>query len=78
MQSKTSFWHPFSARSGRRGFTIFLMFMVLLLVLFSDLFSQSLEINAVGKLQTRILNKYGEIRPRVDARVKIILPEAIR
>lgn len=78
MPSKISFWQPFSVRSGRRGFTIFLMFMVLMLVLFSDLFSQSREINAIGKLQTRILNKYGEIRPRVDARVKLILPEENR
>jgi hypothetical protein len=55
------------------------MFLVLLLVLFAGVFSQVIEIHSLGRLQVSIIKQDGEIRPKVDPRIKSIIPaESLR
>lgn len=78
MASNKSVGPVFSVKGSRRGFTVFLMFVVLLLILSSELFSQSVEILALGRMQVRLLNKQGEIRPRIDNRIRALFLEKQR
>ncbi|EKD84109.1 MAG: hypothetical protein ACD_39C00245G0005 [uncultured bacterium] len=54
---------PARQLSRRRGFTIYLMFLVLFLLLFSGFMSQSTEILALAKLQSGLINAEGQVKP---------------
>jgi len=47
----------------RRGFTVYLMFLVLFLLLFSSFMAQGIEILALARLQTRLISAEAQIKP---------------
>jgi len=54
---------------NRRGFTVLFIFLVLLIILFAQVYSQSDDIQRIARLQRRAIEQNGVIRPVVDSRV---------
>jgi len=50
-------------RAGRRGFTIYLMFVLLFLIIFSGFLAQSIEIFALAGMQSDYLGKESKVKP---------------
>ncbi len=57
---------------NRRGFSIFFMFLVIMLILFASLFAHSQEILSIGRMQSFYLKKTATIVPMPQ---QIALPE---
>lgn len=57
--NKASCLQPFYSR---RGFTVYLLFLMLFFVLMSAFLSQSIEILALARMQSEIIKSEGEIR----------------
>ena len=55
---------------NRKGFAVFLMFLVIMLVLFAGFFARSLEILSVGRIQKSYLHKNASI-------IQVPIPESI-
>lgn len=49
--------------NNRRGFTIFFLFLVIMVVLFGAFFAQTREILHIGRLQSFYLKKYASLSP---------------
>ncbi|HNW12976.1 MAG TPA: hypothetical protein PKI71_16565 [Candidatus Rifleibacterium sp.] len=49
--------------NNRRGFTIFLFFLVIMIVLFGAFFAQTSEIISIGRQQSFYLKKYTSLSP---------------
>lgn len=49
--------------NSRRGFTIYLMFLVMFLLLFSSFMSQSAEILNLAGMQRRLITREGGVEP---------------
>ncbi|MDD3146562.1 MAG: hypothetical protein PHD82_04615 [Candidatus Riflebacteria bacterium] len=47
----------------RRGFSIFFIFLVIMLILFASFFSQTVEMYSIGRRQTFYLQKNAVIQP---------------
>ena len=47
----------------RSGFTIYLIFLLLIFMLFSGFLTQSIEILALARLQSDSINKEGYVKP---------------
>ncbi len=47
----------------RRGFTIYLVFLVMFLVLYSGFLTQSIEILDLAQMQTTLLSKENQVKP---------------
>ncbi|GAB1352550.1 MAG TPA: hypothetical protein PLK28_03885 [Candidatus Rifleibacterium sp.] len=60
--------------NNRRGFTIFFLFLVIMVVLFGAFFAQTSEMISVGRLQSFYLKKYASLSP-VVAEVSVPLSE---
>lgn len=60
--------------NNRRGFTIFLFFLVIMIVLFGVFFAQTSEIISIGRQQSFYLKKYTSLSP-VVAEVPTTLSE---
>ncbi|HAE40433.1 MAG TPA: hypothetical protein DCG57_17645 [Candidatus Riflebacteria bacterium] len=52
-----------SLKNDRRGFTIYLMMLVMFLLLFSGFMSQSSEILALAQFQSRLIKAEGQVKP---------------
>ncbi len=60
--------------NNRRGFSIFFLFLVIMVVLFGAFFAQTREIINIGRLQSFYLKKYATLSP-VAAEVPVPLSE---
>ncbi len=60
--------------NNRRGFTIFFLFLVIMVVLFGAFFAQTREIISIGRLQSFYLKKYASLSP-VVAEIQVPLSE---
>lgn len=49
--------------TNRRGFAVFFIFLVIILLLFSSFFSQSFEMLNIGRMQSRYLARICTITP---------------
>ncbi len=49
--------------AGRRGFTIYLIFVLLFLIIFSGFLAQSIEIFALAGMQSDYLGKENKVKP---------------
>lgn len=61
--------------SARRGFTVLFIFLVLLIIVFAQVYSQSDDIQRVARLQRRAIEQNGEIRPIIDPRLGEMMQE---
>ncbi|MBU1107169.1 MAG: hypothetical protein KKB51_10915 [Candidatus Riflebacteria bacterium] len=48
---------------NRRGFTIYFIFLILFLILFSGFMSQSAEIINLASMQRRLISREGGVQP---------------
>ncbi len=60
--------------NSRRGFTVFFLFLVIMIILFGAFFSQTREIIHIGRLQSFYLKKYASLSP-VVAEIPVNLTE---
>lgn len=49
--------------TDRRGFTIYLAFLVMFLVIYSGFLTQSVEILALARMQTTLIAKESQMKP---------------
>lgn len=63
---------------SRSGFTVLFIFLVLLIIVFAQVFAQGEDIQRVAGLQRRAIEQNGEIRPIIDPRLGEMMQEINR
>lgn len=49
----------------KKGFAVFFIFLVIMLILFASFFSQSIEMLSIGRMQSKYLAKICKVTPRL-------------
>ncbi len=53
----------FNSPAGRRGFTVYLIFVLLFFLLISGFMTQSIEMLALARMQSDLLDKESRVKP---------------